>query len=231
VLFINADREYREGKAQNHLRPEDIDKIVHAYRAGQNIDGYAKRVPVADIKAEDYNCNIRRYVDNAPPPEPHDVRAHLHGGVPVSEIDALATSGRTTPACAKACFVPRATATHGIWYADFAAGTGRQARHRPAHQQHPGVTAAPRPVHDRVGRLVAGSTCRSSRRWHRMPTTSTPPAATSTPFAPRCWTASSARSQGSTCSTAIRCAALSPTTTSSWCPISNPSPPAAGGRS
>jgi type I restriction enzyme M protein len=35
VLFINADREYREGKAQNHLRPEDIDKIVHAYRDGQ----------------------------------------------------------------------------------------------------------------------------------------------------------------------------------------------------
>jgi type I restriction enzyme M protein len=35
VLFINADREYREGKAQNHLRPEDVDKIVNAYRAAQ----------------------------------------------------------------------------------------------------------------------------------------------------------------------------------------------------
>ena len=35
VLFINADREYREGKAQNHLRPEDIDKIIYAYRAGK----------------------------------------------------------------------------------------------------------------------------------------------------------------------------------------------------
>ena len=34
VLFINADREYREGKAQNHLRPEDVDKIVYAYRQG-----------------------------------------------------------------------------------------------------------------------------------------------------------------------------------------------------
>jgi type I restriction enzyme M protein len=76
VLFINADREYREGKAQNHLRPEDIDKIVFAYRAGQDIAAYARRVPVAEIAAEDYNCNIRRYVDNAPPPEPHDVRAH-----------------------------------------------------------------------------------------------------------------------------------------------------------
>jgi type I restriction enzyme M protein len=89
VLFINADREYREGKAQNHLRAEDIDKIVHAYRAGQDVPAYARRVPVAEIRAEDYNCNIRRYVDNAPPPEPHDVRAHLHGGVPVSEIGNL----------------------------------------------------------------------------------------------------------------------------------------------
>jgi type I restriction enzyme M protein len=89
VFFINADREYREGKAQNFLRPEDISKIVHVYRTMQDVPGYARRVPVSEIAAEDYNCNIRRYVDNAPPPEPHDVRAHLHGGVPVAEIDSL----------------------------------------------------------------------------------------------------------------------------------------------
>lgn len=89
VLFINADREYREGKAQNHLRPEDIDKIIYAYRHGQEIPGYARPVPIEEIHAEDYNCNIRRYVDNAPPPEPQDVRAHLNGGVPIVEIDSL----------------------------------------------------------------------------------------------------------------------------------------------
>ncbi|MFZ5528606.1 MAG: N-6 DNA methylase [Pseudomonadota bacterium] len=121
VLFINADREYREGKAQSHLRPEDIDKIVHAYRTGQNIDGYARRVPVADIRLEDYNCNIRRYVDNAPPQEPHDVRAHLHGGVPVSEIDALGHFWQNYEGLRDSIFVPRATTTHGTWYADFAA--------------------------------------------------------------------------------------------------------------
>jgi type I restriction enzyme M protein len=89
VFLINADREYREGKAQNFLRPEDISKIVHVYRTMQDVPGYARRVPVSEIAAEDYNCNIRRYVDNAPPPEPHDVRAHLHGGVPVVEIESL----------------------------------------------------------------------------------------------------------------------------------------------
>ncbi|MEM8641061.1 MAG: N-6 DNA methylase [Cyanobacteria bacterium P01_G01_bin.54] len=90
VLFINADREYREGKAQNLLRPEDIDKIVYAYRTRDNIPAYARLVPRSEIVAEDYNCNIRRYVDNAPPPEPHDVRAHLQGGVPLGEVASLA---------------------------------------------------------------------------------------------------------------------------------------------
>ena len=119
VLFINADREYREGKAQNHLRPEDIDKIVHAYRAGLDILAYARRVPVAEIKAEDYNCNIRRYVDNAPPPEPHDVRAHLHGGVPISEVDALGHFWQNYAGLRDSCFVPRAAPASGVPYADF----------------------------------------------------------------------------------------------------------------
>ena len=46
VFFINADREYREGKAQNFLRPEDISKIVHVYRERKNVEGYARLVPV-----------------------------------------------------------------------------------------------------------------------------------------------------------------------------------------
>ncbi len=107
VLFINADREYREGKAQNFLRPEDISKIVGAYRERADVPAYARLVPVSEIEAEDFNCNIRRYVDNAPPPEPHDVRAHLHGGVPVSEIDALAHFWTNYGSLRNRCFVGR----------------------------------------------------------------------------------------------------------------------------
>ena len=43
-----------------------------------------KSLTYAELEREDFNLNIRRYVDNSPPPEPHDVRAHLHGGIPVS---------------------------------------------------------------------------------------------------------------------------------------------------
>jgi type I restriction enzyme M protein len=109
VIFINADREYREGKAQNYLRPEDISKIVHVYRSlstgGPDVPTYARRVPVEEIAAEDFNCNIRRYVDNAPPPEPHDVRAHLHGGVPVTEIEALSHYWNNYPGLRERCFI------------------------------------------------------------------------------------------------------------------------------
>lgn len=89
VLFINADREFKEGKVQNTLRPEDIEKIAFTYRHKKIIDKYSKLVSKKDLADEEYNLNIRRYVDNAPPAEPHDVHAHLQGGVPESEVDAL----------------------------------------------------------------------------------------------------------------------------------------------
>ncbi|MBS1854935.1 MAG: N-6 DNA methylase [Acidobacteria bacterium] len=117
VLFINADREYREGKAQNFLRPEDISKIVYTYRERKDVLGYARLVPVTEIVGEDYNCNIRRYVDNAPPPEPHDVRAHLRGGVPVPEIEALSHFWKNYAGLRERVFLLRAKDTA---YADFA---------------------------------------------------------------------------------------------------------------
>jgi type I restriction enzyme M protein len=113
VFFINADREYREGKAQNFLRPEDIAKMVHVYRERKDVPAYARRVPVSEIAAEAFNCNIRRYVDNAPPPEPHDVRAHLHGGVPVTEIEALARYWTNYPGLRERCFVDRTKTSVG----------------------------------------------------------------------------------------------------------------------
>ncbi len=86
VLFINADREYFEGRAQNYLLPEHIEKIVTTFDEFRAIPGFSAIVDNATLKANDYNLNIRRYADNAPPPEPHDVRAHLVGGIPKAEV-------------------------------------------------------------------------------------------------------------------------------------------------
>ena len=89
VLFINADREYFEGRAQNHLLPEHIEKIVDTFDLFAEAPGFSAIVPNATLRENDCNLNIRRYADNAPPPEPHDVRAHLLGGVPKAEVQAL----------------------------------------------------------------------------------------------------------------------------------------------
>lgn len=93
VFIINADAEYAEGKNQNTLRPEDIEKIDHVFTHKLPVDKYSKLVDIAEIGSEqnDWNLNIRRYVDNTPDPEPEDVRAHLVGGVPKAEVEAKAT--------------------------------------------------------------------------------------------------------------------------------------------
>jgi len=92
ILIINADLEYGEGRNQNFLRPEDIEKIVYVFDNNIEVSGYSRIVPISEIIDEtgnDCNLNIRRYVDNTPPAEPHDVKAHLFGGVPNTEIDTL----------------------------------------------------------------------------------------------------------------------------------------------
>ena len=91
ILFVNADREYGEGKAQNKLRPEDIEKIDFVFTHQRELPKYSRLVEKREILDEhDANLNIRRYVDNTPDPEPEDVQAHLIGGIPQAEIDALA---------------------------------------------------------------------------------------------------------------------------------------------
>lgn len=87
ILFINADREYAEGKNQNKLRPEDIEKIDFVFTHKREIPKYSRLVDMKEIIDDhDYNLNIRRYVDNTPDPEPEDVQAHLIGGVPEAEV-------------------------------------------------------------------------------------------------------------------------------------------------
>ena len=91
VLFINADREYAEGKNQNRLRPEDIEKIDFVFTGKREIPKYSRLVDKTQIVgAHDYNLHIRRYVDNMPDPEPEDVTAHLIGGIPEAEVEARA---------------------------------------------------------------------------------------------------------------------------------------------
>jgi len=97
VLFINADAEYLEGRAQNYLRPEHIEKMASTFERYAEVPGYSKVVTLEEIgsEANDFNLNIRRYVDNSPQPDPQDVRAHLVGGVPAAEIASRQSLSKT----------------------------------------------------------------------------------------------------------------------------------------
>ncbi|HCA5181216.1 TPA: type I restriction-modification system subunit M [Acinetobacter baumannii] len=63
VLFIDASREFKSGKNQNNLTEENIAKIVKTYRARESVDKYAYLATLQEVKDNDYNLNIPRYVD------------------------------------------------------------------------------------------------------------------------------------------------------------------------
>jgi type I restriction enzyme M protein len=63
VLFIDASSEYQDGKNQNTLRTEDLAKIVATYKQRETVEKYAYLASLEEIKANDFNLNIPRYVD------------------------------------------------------------------------------------------------------------------------------------------------------------------------
>jgi len=77
IIFIHAADYYEEGKNQNYLREEDIDRIVTAFREYRDIERFARVVDLDEIRRNDYNLNISRYVDTSLPEEPIDVAEAL----------------------------------------------------------------------------------------------------------------------------------------------------------
>lgn len=75
IFFIDASADYYRGKRQNKLREEDILKIVSAYRKRKDITEYCRVVSLDEIKANDYNLNIARYMDDLDKDENVDLKA------------------------------------------------------------------------------------------------------------------------------------------------------------
>ncbi len=75
VLFIDASREYQQGTRQNKLRDQDIDKIADTYRKFATMDKYSYRATPEEIKENEFNLNIPRYVDTFEEEEEIDIPA------------------------------------------------------------------------------------------------------------------------------------------------------------
>ena len=97
VLVVDASKHFvKEGK-NNKLRASDIKRIVDAVTTNATVDKFSRLVTIDEIRANDYNLNIPRYVDSSTAAESWDVYATMFGGVPKAEVDALDRYWRVWP--------------------------------------------------------------------------------------------------------------------------------------
>jgi len=91
IFMIDASKGFLKDGNKNRLRSQDIRKIVDVFNNQVEVPGYSRMVPVAEIAspANDYNLNIPRYIDSSEPEDIHDLDAHLNGGIPIRDVDAL----------------------------------------------------------------------------------------------------------------------------------------------
>ena len=91
IFMIDASKGFHKDGNKNRLQAQDIHRIVSVFNERREIEGYSRIVPKDVIASpdNDYNLNIPRYIDASEPEDLHDLHAHLNGGIPNSDIDAL----------------------------------------------------------------------------------------------------------------------------------------------
>lgn len=106
IFMCDASRGYMKDGNKNRLRSRDIHKIVDVFNNQREIPGYSRRVPLAEIASETnaFNLNIPRYIDAGEPEDQHDLYAHLNGGIPKRDVDALDAYWSVLPGLRDALF-------------------------------------------------------------------------------------------------------------------------------
>jgi type I restriction enzyme M protein len=91
VFMIDASKGFAKDGPKNRLRAQDIHKIVDVFTRQLEVPRYSRMVPLGEIASvtNDYNLNIPRYIDSSEPEDIQDLHAHLHGGIPNRDLDAL----------------------------------------------------------------------------------------------------------------------------------------------
>ncbi len=89
IFMIDASRGFMKDGNKNRLRSQDMHRIVDVFTRRTEVPRYARLVPFEEIEKNDFNLNIPRYVDSSEPEDIHDLGAHLNGGIPESDVQAL----------------------------------------------------------------------------------------------------------------------------------------------
>ena len=104
IFMIDGGKEFIKDGNKNRLRSRDIHKIVDTFNRQNAIPGYARMVSFAEIEKNDYNLNIPRYIDSSDTEDLHDLSAHLNGGIPQRDIDALDAYWKVFPSLRRSLF-------------------------------------------------------------------------------------------------------------------------------
>lgn len=106
IFMVDASKGFAKDGNKNRLRSQDIHKIVDVFTKQLELPRYSRMVPLSDITANDYNLNIPRYIDSSEPEDLHDLSAHLQGGIPNRDIDALERYWQVFPSIRTSLFAP-----------------------------------------------------------------------------------------------------------------------------
>lgn len=105
VLFIDASRGFKKVGKNNQLRASDIRRIADAVEKRTDIERFARVVSRDEIRNNEYNLNLPRYVSATPPTESVDLYATMFGGIPEAEVDTLAPFWDVMPGLREALFM------------------------------------------------------------------------------------------------------------------------------
>lgn len=89
IFMIDASKGFIKDGNKNRLREQDVHKIVDVFNKQFEIPKFSRMVSVEEIESNEYNLNIPRYIDNQEEEDIQDIAAHLQGGIPAADIDAL----------------------------------------------------------------------------------------------------------------------------------------------
>ena len=106
IFMIDASKGFIKDGNKNRLRSQDIYKIVEVFTKQLEQPRFSRVVPLSEIEANDYNLNIPRYIDSSEPEDLHDLSAHLQGGIPNRDVDALEPYWQIFPSIRATLFKP-----------------------------------------------------------------------------------------------------------------------------
>lgn len=104
VFLIDASKQFIKDGNKNRLREQDIHKIVDTFVKQIDTPGYARLVDFEEIKKNEFNLNLPRYIDSTEAEDIQDIDGHLRGGIPVRDVDALERYWAVCPNLRRALF-------------------------------------------------------------------------------------------------------------------------------